>query len=63
VQVKTFVLGQPRLYLGVFVGSVVIDDQVQIEFLGRLVVDAFEKLEPLLMAVLGASMETIFPSR
>jgi len=44
-------LGEPGLNVGVLVGGVVIDDQMQLQVLGRLAVDQTQKLQPLLVAM------------
>lgn len=50
---KAWMLCQPSLRRSVFVGRVVVDDQVQLEVLGRFLVDFFEKGQPFLMPVLA----------
>jgi len=52
MHVKALMLDQPLLRLWMFVGGVVVGDQVQLDPLGSFPVDAFEKLEPLLMPML-----------
>src|SRR5665213_524711 len=42
---------QPLLYVGMLMGRIVVHDQVQIQLGWRLLVDQFEKLDPLLMPV------------
>src|ERR1700690_1908028 len=49
VHMKTRVPGQPALYLGVFMGSVVVADQVQVEMGGHALVELAQKLEPFLV--------------
>src|SRR3546814_18489327 len=51
VHVKARVLVQPRPDLGVLVGGVVVDDQMQVLVLGGLAVDGLEEPQPLLMSV------------
>jgi len=48
VHVEARSLRQPGLDLGVLMGAVVIDDQVQLQILGHLLVDAAQKAEELL---------------
>jgi hypothetical protein len=42
-------LRQPGLYFGVLVGAVVVDDQVQIELLGLLILDPPQEAQELLL--------------
>ena len=51
VQVKAGVLGQPCLNIGMLVGGVVVEDEVEIEFLGRLPVDGPQEAPELVMAL------------
>ena len=46
---KSRVLGQPGKHLGVLVGRIVVDDEVQFLLLGRLAIDRLEEPQPLLM--------------
>src|SRR2546426_6809304 len=48
---KTRMTPQPRLHPRMFVGSVVVDDEVQVELGGSLAIDLLEKADELLMAV------------
>ncbi len=50
MHVEAFVFFQPRLWG--FVGGVVVDDQVQLEMLGRFSVDHLKKIQPLLRPAL-----------
>ena len=43
---------QPRFHFRVFVGGVVVDDQMQLKVLGCFSVDLLEEIQPLLMPVL-----------
>ncbi len=51
VEVKSGPLGEPESYLGVLVGGVVVDDQVNIERLGHGLINALEELEKLLVTM------------
>ena len=51
VQVKAGVLGQPGLNVGVLVGGVVVEDQVEIKCLRRLPVDGPQEAQELVMTV------------
>ena len=51
VQDKTSVSAQPALHSGMFVGRVVIDDQMQVQLRRCLGIDLFQELQPLLMPV------------
>ena len=51
VQVKARVLVEPKLDLVMFVGGVVVEDQVEIEGFGRLLIDGAQEAQKLLMAV------------
>ena len=42
---------EPTHDLRVLVGRIVIDDQVQLQILGRLLVDVFEEFQPLRMGM------------
>ena len=43
--------GQPSLYFGMFVGGVIVGDEMDVEIGRRLAIDGFEKAEPLLVTV------------
>lgn len=49
MHVEAFMLFQPRLHFWMFVGGVVVDDQVQLKMLGRFSIDLLKKLQPFLM--------------
>jgi hypothetical protein len=49
-------LGEPGLDGGVFVGAVVVDDQVQLALAGELAVEGAQELEELLVAVTGQAL-------
>ena len=49
---EAFVFFQPRFHFRVFVGGVVVDDQMQLKVLGCFSVDLLEEIQPLLMPVL-----------
>ena len=51
VQVKAGVLGQPCLDVGMLVGGVVVEDEVEIEFLRRLPIDRPQEAQELVVAV------------
>src|SRR5680860_258418 len=51
VQTEARVLGQPALDVGVLVGGVVVQDQMNVQALGGLPVDGLEELQELLVAV------------
>src|SRR5947207_12291256 len=51
VHVEAGMLGQPPLHLGVLVGGVIVDDQMDVETGRGLAVDALEEGKPLLVAV------------
>ena len=53
VEVETRVLLQPGVDVVVFVGAVVVDDQVQLAVAGELAVEVAQELEELLVAVTG----------
>lgn len=53
MHVEALVPFKPSLHFRVFVGSVIIHDQMQLKMLGRFAIDLFEKLQPLLMPVLS----------
>jgi len=52
MHVEAFMFFQPSLHFGMFVGGVVVDDQVQLKMLRRFSIDLFEKLQPFLMPML-----------
>ena len=49
VDVEAGPLREPEAYLGMLVGGIVVDDQMDIEVCGHSLVDALEKAEELLM--------------
>jgi ABC-type sugar transport system ATPase subunit len=49
MQMKAFVARQPRLDLGMFVGGVIIADEMQIEILRRVAVDGAQEAQESLM--------------
>src|SRR5712691_3115551 len=51
VEVEARMLGEPGLDVVVFVGAVVVDDQVQLALAGELAVEVAEELEELLVSV------------
>jgi hypothetical protein len=51
VHMETRMPRQPALYLGVFMGSVVVADQVQLQMRGHALVEQTQKLEPFLVSV------------
>jgi len=53
MHVEALVLLKPSLHFRVFVRGVIVHDQMQLKMLGRFAIDLFEKLQPLLMAVLA----------
>lgn len=61
VQVKSWPASQPSLDLGVFVGGVVVDNQVHVELLGDFPVDVTEESEELLMATSSAANRVVVP--
>ena len=61
--VKPRPLRQSGLHFGVLVGAVVIDDQVQIEFLGHLFDDPSQTAEELLVAGAWAANRVVVPWR
>jgi len=56
VQVEAGVLGQPLLHVDVFVGVVVVQDQVDLQAVGNLAVDGAQEFEELLVAVAGQTL-------
>ena len=62
MHVETFMFFQPCLHFRMFVGRVVVDDQMQLKRLGGFSIDLLEKLQPFLMSVLrfdGADQTTL----
>ena len=55
MQVKPGVFGQPCLHVGVFVGGVVVQYQVDLKPCGNVVVDRSEELQKLDVAVWAAA--------
>jgi len=53
VEVEARVTLEPRVDVGVLVGAVVVDDQVQLAVAGELAVEVAQELEELLVAVTG----------
>ncbi len=53
MEAEAGVLCQPRLYVGMFVGGVVVQDQVDLEVVRDLTVDDLEEGQELGVAVLG----------
>ena len=51
MQMEAGVLGQPLLHVGVLVGAVIVQDQVDLQALGNLSVDGAQELQELLVAV------------
>src|SRR5439155_9243006 len=62
VHIEARTLGGPRLHLRMFVGRVVVGDQVQFEALWRLPINLLEKAQPfdMRMALLGARDQLAF---
>jgi hypothetical protein len=60
---KPRMLGQPGAHLRVLVGSVIVDDQMQIEMFRGLAIDPLQETEPLLMPVLLGQQRDDFASR
>src|SRR5439155_24962028 len=62
VHIEARTLGEPRLHLRMFVGRVVVGDQVQFEALWRLPINLLEKAQPfdMRMALLGARDQLAF---
>ena len=56
MHVEAGLLRQPGLDLGVLVGAVVIDDQVQLQILGHLLVDLPQEAQELLVPVLWLAL-------
>jgi hypothetical protein len=63
VHVETRPLRQPGLELGVLVRAVVIDDVVQLQIPGHLLVNAAQKAEELLIAMPGLARTSRSPHR
>lgn len=62
MHVETFMFLQPRLHFGILVGSIIVDDQMQLRMLRCFSIDFLEKLQPLLMPMLrfdGADQATL----
>jgi hypothetical protein len=53
VQVETLVASEPPLDVGVLVGGVVVQDQMDLEPTGNLGLDGFQEGQELLVAVPG----------
>lgn len=53
MHVEAFVLLKPGLHFRVFVCGVIVDGQMQLNVIGRLAIDFFEKFQPFLMPVLS----------
>ncbi len=53
MHMEALMFRQPSLHLCVLVCRIVIHDQMQLEVLGRFLVDFLEESQPLLMAVLA----------
>ncbi|AOZ13603.1 hypothetical protein AA042_13825 [Pseudomonas lundensis] len=53
MHVEAFVLLKPCLHFWMLVRGVVVDDQMQLEMLGRFAIDLLEKLQPFPMQVLA----------
>ncbi len=51
VEVEAGVFGEPGVDVGVFVGAVVVEDQVQLSLARKLAVECAQELEELLVAV------------
>ena len=56
MQLEPGIFGQPGPHGGVFVGGVVVDDQVNRQVLGDLTVDGAQELHELLVAVAGQAL-------
>ena len=57
MQMEAGVLGQPLLHVGVLVGAVIVQDQVDLQALGNLSVDGAQELQELLVAVPALSRQ------
>lgn len=57
---EAFMPFQPRLHLGVFVRRVIVDDQVQLFAFGSGLINQAQKLQPLLVAMLGHAIGNHF---
>lgn len=53
---------QPLLHLGVFMGAVVINDQVDVQIVGYIPFNVLEEREEFLMAVAVLALRQHFPS-
>jgi len=62
VQVEAGVLGQPGRDVGVLVGAVVVQDQVDVQSFGGLAVDGAQELEELFVAVAGQALAMALPA-
>jgi len=62
VYVEAGPLGQPRTNFGVFVGAVVVDDQVDVEILLDGLLDLAEEAEELLVPVARPALGQHLPS-
>ena len=56
MQMEAWVLGEPGVDVGVLVGLVVVDDQVQLELARELAVESAQELQELLVAVAGQAL-------
>ena len=63
VHVKPGMALQPFLDLPMFMGGVIVGNDVDVEFGGALLINQFEKGEPFLMTVAGARRVISLPSR
>jgi hypothetical protein len=63
MHVKSRVLGEPRLYLGVFMGCIVVSDQMQLFGLMRIAIDLAQEAQPLLVTMFGLALANDTPSR
>ena len=61
VHVEPGVASKPATYFVVFVGAVVVGDQVNVEALGSLLVDLSQKADPFLMPVTGHAIGDDLP--
>ncbi len=53
MHVEPWLLGQPRLHLGMFLGRAVVDNQMDIEALFRFTVEFYQKALELIIAMSG----------
>jgi len=51
VRVKARIAARPAFDAGVLVGGIMVHDQVQLEFFGCLLIDAFQEVDEFLMSV------------